>query len=114
MKSEISFLLELVLEHKLQKATQTAIKERIKELEESPAQVFHARPQGFPIQQMAAGVAQAGVAQAQSTIAAMARHAGEDPPLPPSVAPTAPPVIPQRIVGGEVTTGANTRGPRKW
>lgn len=40
MISELSFLLEILLEHKLEKETQTAIRDRIKEIESGPRPVF--------------------------------------------------------------------------
>lgn len=46
--TELDFLLQLVLEHKLQKVTQLAIKERIREIQAKPQYVI---PQSNPITQ---------------------------------------------------------------
>ncbi len=71
--TEISFLIELLLNHKLSKATKDLIAARIKELSDksSPAAIRTISP----VQQLTGGVP-----QAPSTLAAMARH-GELPPV---------------------------------
>lgn len=45
MKTELSFLLELLLDHKLPKPTQKAVKDRIDFIQTAPATVLHG-PQG--------------------------------------------------------------------
>jgi len=69
--TELSFLLDLLLNHKLPKPTREALTARIKDVEArlsagSPAQVYVPPP----LPQMLGGVP-----QAASTLAAMARHA---------------------------------------
>jgi hypothetical protein len=101
--TEIRFLLDLVLSHKLPPAAKKACLERIGEVEanlgQKPAYVQNITPP---------------LAQAPSTLAAMQRH-GMLPvePAPPTAAPILPPAT-ARIVGGEVNTGNGTRGPRKF
>lgn len=96
--SELSFLLILLLDHKLPKPVKDLIKDRIKEIEAKPQQ---ARSVSIPV------LGTIG-AQAPSTIANLEREQVAQ-------APQAPlPPITNRIVGGEVDTGRGTRGPRKF
>lgn len=101
MQTEISFLLELVLNHKLPAGAKQACLERIKSVEEALAARAPIAPQR----------ANAAVMQTPST-----QRLLEGAPSPDNVAVVAPaaPVIPPRVVGGEVSTGAGTRGPRKF
>lgn len=115
METELSFLLTLLLEHKIQKATQATIKERIKKLQEAPATFMPPAWVAAPVQRPAPQ------AQAASTLAAMAKHGLVDPVA--GMVPQAPitPIV--RIPPSEidkqtglpqVATGNGTKGPRKW
>lgn len=83
METELSFLLTLLLEHKLPKGTKELVKDRIKVIQGN-------QPVTRQAPQMVTSSPSQGNIEAFST------------PLPP------------RIVGGEVSTGAGTKGPRKW
>lgn len=96
--SELSFLLILLLDHKLSKPVKDLIKDRIKEIETKP----QVKSIQIPILGTIGG-------QAPSTLANLEReHAQPQPAAPPL------PPITNRIVGGEVDTGRGTRGPRKF
>lgn len=84
METELSFLITLLLEHKLPKVTKELVKERIKGLQGTQVFVSAPRP---PIQQSRPTVAM----EAPEAVSAM-----------------------PRLQGGEVTTGQGTRGPRKF
>ena len=71
MKTELSFLLELLLEHKLTTATKKLIQERIKEVEANVNQGVKYLPQP---QQVNRTVDSRGVQQAPSTLAIMEQH----------------------------------------
>lgn len=107
--TEIRFLLDLVLTHKLPPAAKKACLERIGEVEASLLTAPRPTAQPNPVTNP--------TAQAPSTLAAMAKHGlipsnGQDlSTLTP--APILPPAT-NRIVGGEVSTGNGTRGPRKF
>lgn len=89
--TELQFLLELLLKHKLSKETKQLVADRIGEVE--------LKLRGNP------GIAMArSMEQAPSTIAAMAAQA----------APVALPPAAARLVGGEVNNGDGTRGKRKF
>lgn len=94
MQTEISFLIDLVLNHKLPKPTKELCRLRIRDLEEGLFQ----RP--------AVAIAMPRMQQAPSTMANL--EAQEVPIAMPTIE------TPKRIVGGEIATGANTKGPRKW
>lgn len=66
--TEFSFLLELLLEHKLPKVTKERVTERIKEIEMAQRNTAPAVHRSPTVQ-----------IQAQSTLAAMDRHAAEEP-----------------------------------
>lgn len=125
--SELSFLIELLLNHDLPKMTKDLIAQRIKDVEVkiSEAQYPVAKPVSVPV-----AVRQ----QAPSTLAAMARH-GDIPAIPVVELPPVVPVeqiaqTPEASAGlarrnqlinaaisgqiGEVSTGKNSRGPRKF
>lgn len=112
METELSFLLTLLLEHKLPKATKDALKARIKEIQANPT----AMPVNARIMPpMAAAQA---IAQAPSTMAALERQPGEAP-VHPAMAPAAairlPPATIDKETGRPMTaTGNGTKGPRKW
>ena len=89
METELSFLITLLLEHKLPKATKELVKERVKALQ--ALQPVSKQPM--------APIPQRTVEQAQI--------------IPESVMTGSVP-LPPRIVGGEVSTGAGIRGPRKY
>ena len=118
METELSFLVTLLLDHKLPKATQGLLKERIKLLQTAPVPAL---PQVF-MQGMAGQQARpAPQAQAASTLAAMAKHGLVDPVAGMVPAPPITPVI--RIPPSEidketgrpqVVTGNGTKGARKW
>ena len=83
--TELSFLIDLLLYHKLGTETKQLIMERIKTVEKA----LQAKPFSQPID-IYKGVTPAGPQQAPSTLAAMARHG--DIPMP--VLPTMPDVAP--------------------
>jgi hypothetical protein len=102
MQTEISFLLQLILDEDLSPKVQKLCRKRIKEIEIS---MGAQRPTLPPTRPQA-------LDQAPSTLKAMERHAM----LPPPATLEAPNQIPPaaRIIGGEVNTGAGTKGPRKF
>lgn len=87
--TETSFLIELLLEHKLQKSTKDLIKQRIKELEQERPLAM--RP--APMPHVATTLPNpTGVPQSASTLAALARQEAEQgKPAPIELAPTPPP-----------------------
>ncbi len=117
--SELSFLIELLLNHKLPKATKDAIAARIKEVEALP----HTRVQDrWQPQSSAQALQQA--AQAPSTLALMAKHGVPNPtPLndPASVeniaqtAATAQALQQANMIKGGIKPPTTAEGrPRKW
>ncbi len=100
--TELQWLIKMLTQHKLPKGVKDLFIERLGEVEGQLAKgMNYNRPAVFiPGPQ----------AQAPSTIAAMERQMAEPLPMPPVV----PPLVTQRIVGGEVNTGNGTRGPRKF
>lgn len=74
--TELGFLIELLTEHKLPKATKQRITERMKEVESGLARGIHIPPGVVPRPMV---LPPGGAAQAPSTLAAMARHQQEDP-----------------------------------
>ncbi len=78
--TELSFLIELLLNHKLPKETKECIAGRIKEI-----QLFSSNNQPWPneVHTQIASPKSLGISQAPSTLAAMAKH-GDIPPLPPT------------------------------
>ena len=103
--TEIQFLIELLLNHKMSPDVKKLCTERIGEvasrLGQLPAPAQLVRHPGPP----------SSLDQSPSTLALMAKHAADELGEP-IVAKTLPRV--QRIVGGEVSTGNGTRGPRKF
>ncbi len=104
MASELGFLLDLLLNHKLPMATRVAITERIKEVEQRLNQGPQIVPRGTaaPIQVPQQNIPPHLVGQSPSTIAAMMRNGfvPEGPtiaiaPSGPAVEPTQPAVIAQ-------------------
>jgi hypothetical protein len=93
--TELSFLLDLLLNHKLPKPTREAVTARVKEVE---VQLQHPQQQLRPIGQVISGIGQVIpphlVGQAPSTIAAMMRHGDAPPAAPPAEVPA-----PVAIVG---------------
>lgn len=85
--TELSFLIDLLLNHELQKVTKDAIASRIKDVEETlvARPYIPSVPQGVPVP-MPPNAMQ----QSPSTLAAMARQAGIQAPI---VQP--PPAVPQ-------------------
>lgn len=101
--SELSFLVDLLLNHKLSTSVKKHIAERIREIEAKAQPASVARSTGVPAHL---------IGQAPSTVANLTNE-----PLAPAVSPIAltPAVNAQnRIVGGEVSTGHGTKGPRKF
>lgn len=98
--SELSFLIELLLNHDLPKATKDLIASRIKEVEQGLTS-HQVRAGGFPIYNPSVGP----TAQAPSTLAAMARH-GDIPAISPPVIPPVPVV--ERVAQTPATAAALT------
>lgn len=110
MKTEIRFLLDLVLEHKLSADVKKLCLERISEVEANlgpKALVMHGSMQG-PSPNKSAAQLKFESEQAAGLIIPPT----EQRPGPPAVRPQLP--TPARIMGGEVNTGGGTRGPRKF
>lgn len=99
--TELQWLIKLLTQHKLPKGVKDLFIERLGEVEQQLAKSFLQAPGSIN------RFTPSPIAQAPSTIAAMERQASEPLPMP-------PPVMPQRIVGGEINTGNGTRGPRKF
>lgn len=110
--TELQFLIELLLNHKLNATTKALLKERIGTVEES------LRGNKQPIQaqvQVLRGTSM----QAASTQALLDKEPLVVQHLPASPTPTMIPIPASapalnRIVGGEVNTGHGSKGPRKW
>lgn len=95
--TELSFLIDLLLNQKLNKQVKDLVANRIREIETRS-------PQAAPVNLRGA--------QAPSTIANLT---GQTLQGPVSHIPTAPVASAEgRIVGGEINTGAGIRGPRKF
>lgn len=125
--TELSFLIELLLNHDLPKPTKDLIAERIKEVEQGITS--SPRPREVPLH-----FNNVGPQQAASTLKAMAKHGD----IPPIVMTEIPPVVPVEQVAQTpmaaaavnhrntlinkavnqnremVDTGKGTKGPRKW
>lgn len=86
--TELSFLLDLLMNHRLQKATKEIVAQRIKEVEES----LNQKPQ-VPFQPKPIVLPPNLAGQSPSTLALMAKH-GDLPPIEPIVMPEIPPVTP--------------------
>lgn len=115
MMTEIRFLLDLVLNHKLPQEAKKICLERIGEVEASLT-----KPASSP-HMVSPMVIQHGAPQSPSTQRLLNIHANNPGPVNPTLAPILPamspaPVIPvsARIVGGEVNTGSGIKGPRKF
>lgn len=93
--TELSYLLDLLLNHKLPRATKLSITERIG-LIQSHTQAPMLQRQGIiaqaPSTQKLIDAASAGIAEAAPVVMAASK----------------------RIIGGEVSTGNGTKGPRKF
>ena len=116
--TELAFLLDILLNHKIPKVTKEAITERIKLVESQlgtrPALPLAIAPQGRPLRDP--------TAQSASTQALL----DKDPAAPPGlvnlpsipIAAPAPTPATNRIKGGEVSTGGSQgtsiKGPRKF
>ncbi len=99
--TELSFLLDLLLNHKLPKPTKEAVSQRIKHVEmmltQTSVQLQMRPPPGAitgigPVQVVPPHL----IGQAPSTIAAMMRH-GDAPPVPPPPSQDNPPAAPVMI-----------------
>lgn len=102
MISELSFLIELLLNHDLPKATKDLIASRIKEVEQNIN--FKGAPNSSPLSQITyPGLRHDPARQAPSTLAAMARH-GDIPP--PALAPTLTPPEPVAVIAQTPATAA--------
>ena len=96
----ISFALEILLDCETIEQAHKACRKYIKRLESEQV--------ALPMPAARAAVIPTGPVQAPSTQRLMEAHGA-------ITAPALPPVPASvRIVGGEVQTGANTRGPKKW
>ncbi len=99
MSTELSFLVEILLNHKLAKSTRDLIAERVKAISESPTSITYGR-QNYPglvnpiVGPSASLPNPTGVPQSPSTLALMAKHAASDSGLAPTVniVPTQPAV----------------------
>lgn len=90
--TELSFLLELLLNHKLPKVTREAVTARVKEVEQGLTHPYSQQARAVPTLPQAVPPHLAG--QAPSTIAALMRHEGEGkPPIVPIPVEAPPPVI---------------------
>lgn len=108
--TELQFLIDLLLNHKLNPATKKIIADRIGDVEIALRQIV---PRGTSPQPTIAFV-DPKTAQAPSTQRLLER---DGPPTPtPIVGAVVAPAMPAtaRIVGGEVNTGKGIKGPRKF
>jgi hypothetical protein len=91
--TELSFLIELLLNHDLKKETKDAVAARIREVEGS----FHKVPTQILAPQYTQTLSQpmpSGIKQAPSTLALMAKHGDIPPvPIPPPIESPPPPVL---------------------
>lgn len=112
METELSFLLTILLEHKIPKATKDALKERIKKIQEVAPITL-----GFSPPRQAAPMPSS-IQQAASTQRLLAEHGIEAPttPMPPvqQVIRLPPSEIDKETGRASVATGNGTRGPRKF
>lgn len=98
--TELQFLIDLLLNHKLNANTKKLVADRIGFVEESLRKPAVMVPRGTPM----------GVQQSASTQALLDKEPLiVQQPLPMTSAPTS-----ARIIGGEVATGGGARGPRKF
>lgn len=106
--TELQFLVDLLLNHKLNTSTKKLVAERISFVEEHLRSGNELRPKLAPRLVN-------GAVQAASTQALLDRDASVPNSTPIALAPL-PALAPttQRIVGGEVNTGKGTKGPRKF
>ena len=98
--TELSFLIDLLLNHELQKQTKDAIAERIKQVEAALTATRMVVPLSSGVRPEDIRTVPAHLAnQSPSTIAAMIRHEqnGEAPPMPTAAATAPLPVQPQVI-----------------
>lgn len=105
--TELSFLIELLLNHDLPKATKDLIASRIKEVEQKiSAPITHIATTGFitPTTDQLQIKMVPGTYQAPSTLAAMARHNGTTVSLP--IVPEPPPVPVETIAQTPATAAA--------
>lgn len=82
--TELSFLIDLLLNHKLSPKTKEAISVRIKDVEAnlSSGNSHHVSPLRSVVHSPAVSALSGGAPQAASTIAALERHAAMAPPVP--------------------------------
>lgn len=104
MQTELQFLVDLLLNSELNEDVKKKCIKRIGVVESS----MRGDSAIIPLKKQKSQMIH-GATQAPSTIAAMQRHA-EMPEMP---LPTPTPAA-QRIIGGEVSTGNGTKGPRKF
>lgn len=114
--TELQFLIDLLLNHRLNPTTKKLVADRIGFVETSLRQISVPRGTISPI------ATHPSLQQAPSTIAAMAKHnipaeAFTVAPVEqtaPAAAMVASKPASARIIGGEVSTGNGTKGPRKF
>lgn len=100
--TEIQWLVDVMLNHKLSESVKQKFIARIGEVEANLIpRSSNGRTVGFGPTN-GGSIPSLGTTQAPSTIAALER---QEQPIPP---------VAQRIVGGEVNTGNGTKGPRKF
>jgi len=97
MQTPISFILDLILDYELPADAQKACRKYVRELEKNMSVAPRITSFTPPLRPT--------IEQSPSTLALMAKHE--------LTAPITAP-IQARIVGGEVSTGNGTRGPKKW
>lgn len=111
--TELQFLIDLLLNHRLSPTTKKLVADRIGFVETSLRQPNVLRGTISPI------AMHPSLQQAPSTMAAMAKHnipeeAFATAPVQPQAAMVATKPASARIIGGEVSTGNGTKGPRKF
>lgn len=110
--TELQFLIDLLLNHKLNPTTKKLVADRIGFVEVSLRSTQQNVPRGTQAPYTVNPDLK--MLQAPSTQKILDR---DGPPIltPIVVAPAAPPILAtQRIIGGEVNTGGGSRGPRKF
>lgn len=118
--TELQFLIDLLLNHKLPKDTKALIATRIKDVEDGYNKgnrpIIH---QQAPVNTLALGKIFNGAIQSASTTALLEKEGGSLNNNSPIVAAVLPPIPPSahalnRVIGGEVNTGNGLKGPRKF
>lgn len=105
--TELQFLIDLLLNHKLNPTTKKLVADRIGQVEST-----YRAP--LPAAIHSPSVFRPTTVQAPSTQAILDREVGADVSSPTPLPTPVPKMATDRIVGGEINTGQNIKGKRKW